>query len=163
MKKLVFILISLFFISTYAQEKKLWAKSILNEKAPTLIVEKWLSDKPAIEAKFVLIDFWATWCGPCRKAIPDLNSFQKEFKDDLIVIGISDEVASKVKKQKEPTIDYYNAIDRKQRLKNALEVRGIPHCIIIDPSGIVRWEGFPFLKGHELTSQVIKNIIKKHQ
>ena len=114
MKKIVLILMSLFFISTYAQEKKLWAKSIINEKAPKLIVEKWLSDKPETEGKFVLIDFWATWCGPCRKAIPDLNSYQEEFKDKLIVIGISDEKASKVKRQKNPKIEYYNAIDTKK-------------------------------------------------
>jgi len=39
--------------------------------------------------KVVIIDFWATWCTPCRKGIPDLVSIQNEFKEDLIVIGIS--------------------------------------------------------------------------
>ena len=162
MKKIFLILISLCFISTYAQEKQLWAKSIINEKAPKLIVEKWLSDKPETEEKFVLIDFWATWCGPCRKAIPDLNSYQEEFKDKLIVIGISDETASKVKRFKKPKIEYYNAIDTKKRLYNSLEVKGIPHCILIDPNGIVQWEGYPLLKGHELTSEIIKDIIDKY-
>lgn len=162
MKKIVFILISLFYIATYAQEKKLWAKSIINEKAPELIVEKWLSDKPETEGKFVLIDFWATWCGPCRKAIPDLNTYQEEFKDKLIVIGISDETAGKVKRFKKPKIEYYNAIDTKKRLYNSLEVKGIPHCILIDPNGIVRWEGYPLLKGHELTSEIIKDMIETY-
>ena len=143
MKKVVFILISLFYIATYAQEKQLWAKSIINEKAPELIVEKWLSDKPETEGKFVLIDFWATWCGPCRKAIPDLNSYQEEFKDKLIVIGISDETAGKVKRFKKPKIEYYNAIDTKKRLYNSLEVKGIPHCILM----ISEVNSCPFNKG----------------
>jgi thiol-disulfide isomerase/thioredoxin len=39
--------------------------------------------------KVVIIDFWATWCAPCRKGIPDLISIQNEYKDDLVVIGIS--------------------------------------------------------------------------
>ena len=39
--------------------------------------------------KVVILDFWATWCAPCREGIPDLVSIQNEFKDDLVVIGIS--------------------------------------------------------------------------
>jgi thiol-disulfide isomerase/thioredoxin len=39
--------------------------------------------------KIVILDFWATWCPPCRKSIPDLISIQNEYKDDLIIIGIS--------------------------------------------------------------------------
>lgn len=162
-KTILLLLISLCFLSSHAQEKKLWAKSIINTEAPELIVEKWLSDQPETKGKFVLIDFWATWCGPCKKAIPELNAYQKEFKENLVVIGISDERASKVKKQKKPTIEYYNAIDRKKRLYTTLKVKGIPHVILLDPNGIVRWEGFPFLEGHELTSEIIKEIIEKYK
>ena len=39
--------------------------------------------------KVVILDFWATWCAPCRKGIPDLISIQNEYKDELVVIGIS--------------------------------------------------------------------------
>ena len=163
MRKILFLLLSLFFLTSYAQEKKIWAKSFINKEAPELVVEKWLSDKPDTSGKFILIDFWATWCGPCKRVIPELNSFQKEFKKELIVIGISDEPKQKVEKQINPKIEYYNAIDTKKTLKNLLEVRGIPHCILIDPNGIIRWEGFPQLKGFELTSEVIKDIISETQ
>ena len=159
MRKIAFILLGFVFISSYAQEKKLWAKSIINQKAPELVVEKWLSEKPNTEGKYVLIDFWATWCGPCKRLIPELNSFQKEFKDKLIVIGISNESAEKVLNQTNPKIEYYNAIDTEKRIYNKLEIKGIPHCILIDPNGIVKWEGFPALEGFELTSEVIKEIM----
>jgi thiol-disulfide isomerase/thioredoxin len=39
--------------------------------------------------KIVILDFWATWCGPCRRGIPDLVSIQNEYKDEVVVIGIS--------------------------------------------------------------------------
>jgi len=41
------------------------------------------------QGKVIIVDFWATWCPPCRKGIPDLIELQKEYKDKLAVIGIS--------------------------------------------------------------------------
>lgn len=163
------ILIALLLVSSFAfaQEsnkgKQLWAKSVLNEKAPELTVTEWISQQPDTKGKFVLVDFWATWCGPCRKAIPELNEIQKQFSKDLVVIGLSDETVEKIKAMKEPVIDYYYGIDPQGTMKKALEVKGIPHVILIDPKGIVRWEGFPLLTDHELTPEVVKNLIEKYK
>jgi thiol-disulfide isomerase/thioredoxin len=148
-------------LSASAEEKKLWAKSFLGQKAPDLVVEKWLTPQPDTKGKFVLVDFWATWCGPCRAAIPHLNDFQKKFDGKLVVIGISDESEDKVRKLNEPPIRYASAIDQQARMKKAVEVKGIPHCLLIDPDGIVRWEGYPLLGGHELTEKVIEEVIAK--
>ena len=52
-------------------------------------VEKWLTDAPDLNGKFVLVDMWATWCGPCRRSIPHLNELYAKFKDRLVVIGLS--------------------------------------------------------------------------
>lgn len=163
MKNTLLLLACLFVINAFSQNKQLWAKSIINQKAPKLVVEKWLTEKPEIKGKFVLIDFWATWCGPCRRAIPDLNKFKTQFEKDLIVIGISDETQEKVESLNFLNIEYYSAIDTERRMYNSLEIEGIPHCILIDPEGIVRWEGFPTLTDFELTSEVIKGIIEKYK
>jgi len=145
-----------------ASGKKIWANSFLNQPAPNLVVEKWLTPEPDRHGKFVLIDFWATWCPPCRAAIPELNGYYKKFGDKLVVIGISDETEDAVRRLASPKIDYAVAIDTKARTKNAVGVTGIPHVLIIDPQGIVRWEGFPFLDGYELNEQVVAGILAKY-
>ena len=161
MKPFHFVAVLALFLGNIgnAEEKKLWAKSFLNQKAPELVVEKWLTPEPKREGKFVLIDFWATWCPPCRKAIPELNALHKKFGDRLVVIGISDEPEEKVKAMKEPKMEYASAIDTKGRTKEKLAVTGIPHVIILDPQGVVKWEGFPFLNDHELTAEVVGAIL----
>lgn len=166
-KLIVCIVLTLTLSSVFGQEsnngKKLWADSFLNKKAPEFVVEEWISQQPKLKGKFILIDFWATWCTPCLKAIPELNEFAKKFKKKLVVIGISNETADKVKKMKKPNIEYYSAVDTKGVMMKALGVNAVPHVILIDPKGIVRWEGYPLLEGHELTAEIIGKIMKKYK
>jgi len=130
---------------------QLYARSVRGQPAPQFVAEKWITAPPVTSGKFVLIDFWATWCGPCRRSIPELNAFSARFKDRLVVIGVSDESEADIRKMTEPHIDYTIASDTRHRMSAELQIRGIPHCILIDPSGIVRYEGMPqFLDDQKL-------------
>ncbi len=144
-----------------APKKNLYAKNDLRgQAAPALAVEQWLTAQPSTQGKVVLIDFWATWCGPCRKAIPELNQFQQAFKDDLVIIGISDEPAEKVKAFMETTpIEYAMAIDTAKAMSEQVGVQGIPHALVISTDGIVRWQGFPNSQDDPLTEAVLRRII----
>lgn len=122
---------------------RLHAKSFRGQPAPALVVEKWLTEQPDMQGKFVLIDFWATWCRPCRESIPHLNALHAKFKDRLVVVGLSDEPEAEVRSMTAPRIEYFVAIDTQARTKRAVEVKGIPHVLLIDPNGIVRFEGHP--------------------
>jgi thiol-disulfide isomerase/thioredoxin len=164
MKKILLcVAAAVVFVSLWCQagDKKLWAKSFLGKQAPPITVEKWISAEPERKGKFVLIDFWATWCPPCRKAVVELNRFHQKFGDKLVVMGISDEKEDVVRKFTGENIKYYSALDTTAALKKQYEVSGIPHCVIINPAGVVVWEGFPFLEGNELTDDVVASLLKQ--
>jgi len=141
------------------ERKRLWAQSFLWEKAPEFVAEQWLTPKPEMEGKYLLIEYWATWCPPCRRSIPLLNEIHRRFQDRLIVVGMSDEPREQVVALEEPKIEYHLATDTQARMKNALGVVGIPHAIVIEPGGYVVWEGFPLLEGQELTVEVVERIL----
>jgi cytochrome c biogenesis protein CcmG/thiol:disulfide interchange protein DsbE len=122
---------------------KLYAHSFRGQRPPQIIVEQWLTPVPAVEGKFVLVDFWATWCAPCRQSIPHLNALQAKFKDRLVVIGLSDESPEAMRQMPSPRVDYYVGTDPQARTRAAVEVQGIPHAMLMDPDGIVRFEGRP--------------------
>jgi cytochrome c biogenesis protein CcmG/thiol:disulfide interchange protein DsbE len=131
------------------------------KKAPDFFVGKWLNTESVdTRGKVVLIDFWATWCPPCRESIPELNDFAKKFKDKLVVIGISDETADKVNGfMKDTPMNYNVGIDPKKTMSKAVGVKGIPHVLLISPDGIVRWQGFPLDDSDRLTEKVIQQVI----
>ena len=140
--------------------KRLWAKSFRWSKAPEFVVEKWLTEKPEMKGKYVLIQFWATWCGPCRRSIPLLNGFHKKYGKELVVVGVSEEAEEDVRKMEKPKIEYYVAVDTQKRMKDELGVFGIPHVIIVEPDGYVIWEGFPLQEHYELSEAVIEKILE---
>jgi cytochrome c biogenesis protein CcmG/thiol:disulfide interchange protein DsbE len=137
---------------------RLHAKSIKGQAAPALHIQKWLTGQPQLAGKFVLLDFWATWCPPCRESIPGLNKLAEKFGDQLVVVGLSDEEEAEVKAMKNPVIKYSIAIDTEGRMQKGLEVKGIPHALLIDPKGIVRFEGMP----HYLTEAGVAKLLKKY-
>lgn len=136
----------------------IYAKSFLNRPAPDISVERWLTGVPDMQGKFVLIDFWATWCGPCRRSIPHLNELYAKFKDKLVVIGISAESEQAIRAMSDPKIEYTIVSDTQGRTAKTAEVTGIPHALLIDPHGIVRFEGMP----HYLEEKSLEQLIAKY-
>jgi hypothetical protein len=92
-------------------------------------------------------------------AAPRLNEWHRKFADELVIIGISDETEQVVRSLTEPLMEFHLAIDTQARMKEKMGVFGIPHAIIVEPDGYVVWEGFPLLKGHELTEQAVGKIL----
>jgi thiol-disulfide isomerase/thioredoxin len=92
------------------------------------------------KGKIVILDFWATWCGPCRMSIPDLISIQKEYKNDVVVIGISldyQTMQNVVPFIKEYGINYPVVFGDQKVVMDYGNVNAIPTSFIIDKSGNV--------------------------
>ena len=91
----------------------------------------------SLEGKVVLVNFWATWCPPCRKEMPDLEALYKQFqKQGLVILAISDEDASKVKPFiAEQGVSYTVLLDPGRKVNTLFHVMGIPKTFIYDRSG----------------------------
>ena len=133
--------------------------NLVGQKTPNLIIEKWISPVPQLQGKFIVIDFWATWCGPCRVSIPHMNALAAKYAEKIIVIGLSKETETAVRAFK--GIEYYSAIDTRGRLQATVGVRGIPNVMIIDPRGIVCWQGHPTNLSEATMDKLLEDYAKK--
>ena len=91
----------------------------------------------SLQGKVVLVNFWATWCPPCRKEMPDLESLYLKFKDQgFVVLSISDEEAAKVSPFiSERKITYPVLFDPGRKVNELFQVEGIPKSFVYDRSG----------------------------
>lgn len=139
-------------------------KDLRGQRAPALQVATWISEKPNLQGKTVLVDFWATWCGPCRATIPELNKWAAKFKEDLVIIGLTDEEPATIREfMKMQPMEYFIGTDPMQRTSSALGIRAIPNVMIFTPDGIVRYQGIPLVPENALTEKVIEQIIRAYE
>jgi peroxiredoxin len=87
--------------------------------------------------KVVVLNFWATWCPPCRKEMPDLETLYQQFKDQgLVILAISDEDAGKVRpfiaQQK---VTYPILLDPGRKVNELFQIEGIPKTFVYDRTG----------------------------
>jgi cytochrome c biogenesis protein CcmG/thiol:disulfide interchange protein DsbE len=118
-------------------------RSLLGKSGFDLQGVKWLGEKPNAKGKFMLIYFWAPWSAPCRKMIPELNGLQKRFAENLQVVGMVSETQSEIEAITDPKMDFPSAIDARGRLRVAAGATSIPYALLLDPKGIVRYQGHP--------------------
>lgn len=128
----------------------------LGMAAPDLKIKEWVKGqavdlKAGKDKQVTVVEFWATWCPPCRASIPHLSELQAKFKGkNVTIVGVSDEPVPKVKPFVDKMADQMNyvvAVDDARRTSaaymEAFGVDGIPHAFIVDKQGRIAWHGHP--------------------
>jgi peroxiredoxin len=95
--------------------------------------------------KVVLLNVWATWCGPCRKEIPELRELHSRYgRDGLTVVGVTvdaegsePQIAEFVR---EFQMDYPLWHDPAERVSAQFAIMGLPATFLIDRRGVIRWK-----------------------
>lgn len=107
---------------------------------------------------YTLVDFWASWCGPCRAEAPNVVAVFEKYRDKgLIVIGIpvNDMQEATKKAMKDLGIHYPQVLDPSLRLVEQFNVEGIPHIILFDPEGKIVAKD---LRGNQI-EKAVSNVL----
>jgi thiol-disulfide isomerase/thioredoxin len=162
--------LSMAFLSSLQMARA--AELKVGDKAPVIKIEKWINHAPPAlpgaaraDKHIFLVEFWATWCPPCKRSIPHLAQLHEKHKEDgLVILGISNEEEKTVadfvdKKMKMP---YYVGIDDEMATNtNWMEgIEGIPHAFLVDKTGTIVWADNP-LNTPSLDSTIEKVLAGK--
>jgi thiol-disulfide isomerase/thioredoxin len=128
-----------------------------------------------LKGKVVLLDFWATWCGPCMQMIPKIQELSAEYADKgVVVVGMNQDspddlqqVKNTVEKRK---LTFRQFMDKEGAVAEQFKVSGIPCTVLIDGQGVVQWihtGGSPSLKKEisEKLDKLLKgeSLVKKEE
>jgi thiol-disulfide isomerase/thioredoxin len=155
---------------------------LIGDLAPKFQVGKWLQGEPVdgFDTNHVyIVEFWATWCGPCKTSIPHLNDLWQEFKDKgVVVIGVDiwdndSKVPAFVKKMGDKMTyrvaldDNPVALDDESHQTNgfmavhwlpATRGNGVPTVFIVNKRGRIAWIGLPW----DLDERLLNDILSDH-
>jgi thiol-disulfide isomerase/thioredoxin len=133
------IFLSTFFISSTSYAVK------TDEAAPTCTSTSFYTGQPfqleALKGKVVYLDFWASWCPPCKKSFPTLNTLHNELNQqgfEVVAINLDEEKSEAEKFLKQSPVDFTILYDGEGVCPSAFDVMAMPSSYIIDKKGIVR-------------------------
>ncbi|MEM6822834.1 MAG: TlpA disulfide reductase family protein [Verrucomicrobiota bacterium] len=156
MKALLLALLALLFISPSLDAGS--TKRNIGKKMPALPAQYVANAPRSTQGKPKLVEFWATWCGPCKRSVPHLNKIHKTFSPKgLVVVGLSKETPQEIKDfTKKYGVKYPMSIDSNGKLQKRFGVNSIPHALLVNSAGKIVWEGSPSKLTNEVISQKLQ-------
>ena len=146
------------------EQKKTASNSLVGKPAPDLAMpdpKGVMVSLSSFRGKYVLIDFWASWCGPCRQENPNVVKAYNQFKDkNFTILGVSlDEKKEPwLKAIKDDQLTWTHISDLKFWDSEAVELygfQGIPYNVLVDPKGIIIAEN---LRGFDLINTLQREL-----
>lgn len=131
----------------------------IGDTAPPLEGVTWLKGQaPDFSSGLTVVEFWATWCGPCKNTIPHLSELQAKYAGKVAIVGLSKEDLATMKPYVDGWVDGMAYIVGKapEALSDLYMdgVPGIPHAFLVDSQGKVAWHGHPITIGPILEQAV---------
>ncbi len=128
-------------IAEFARPHPMKTPNLAGKPAPEFRVKSLAGetfDLASLKGKVVLLDFWATWCGPCRKAMPSVEKIHQEFKDKGLVVlalNVGEERETVEKFLKTVKVTYPVALTTDTDVVSAFQVNALPTYVVIAPDG----------------------------
>jgi thiol-disulfide isomerase/thioredoxin len=178
MKYIISSLLLLIYLELSAQ-----SNIKVGEAAPQINISDWIANLPAdqsLAGKNIVLEFWATWCGPCIAAVPHINQIQNEINNpNLYFLSMTDEPVAKVEKTLK-RVHFKSIVVSDQTKKTHIAYgdgkKGLekyPLTILIDKKGVIKWIGEPqnlsvsllndFLQGIDLPQNSPQEVAKIQQ
>lgn len=162
-KSFLVIIFLLFIITTS------WGASV-NDKAPDFSLQDIKENKAALanlKGKVVYINFWASWCPPCKEEFPELNKLAEKYKDsDFIILAVNvDKVKSNMddflSKMPLSSKNMVILVDSKASVVSSYNARAMPTSFIVDKEGVIRYMHLGFNENDpEKWVKEIESILK---
>jgi peroxiredoxin len=113
----------------------------------------------------VLVNFWASWCGPCRKELPKLEEIHQKYKDmGVTILGINIDENKELSQRllKDITVNFPILYDHTNKVSEPYNIEAMPSTFIIDKSGNFRFKHLGYLDGYELAyEEQIKQLMRE--
>ncbi len=110
------------------------------------------------KGKYVLVDFWASWCGPCKREIPNIKTVYDKYKGkdfDVLSVAVWDRPEDTKAAAKEHGVVWSQIINAQQVPTSIYGIDGIPHIMLIGPDGIILKRG---LRGDDIEEEVARYV-----
>ena len=120
----------------------------------------------SLKGKVVIVDFWASWCQPCKDSFPAMNELQKKYADKgLVIIAVNeDEAKSDMQDFLKDNAAAFNIVrDARQTLVGEAGIQTMPSSFVLDDTGKVRFthSGFHGAQTRKEYEQQIESLLKK--